>query len=77
MAIALELLLTPGWTSYNKRIQYQAYDVTSLLKRETMQLVLLSEVDGTERRLHGMIIKFVRQQSCIAPQLEITYADAA
>jgi alpha-L-rhamnosidase len=25
--------LTPGWTSYNKRLQYQAYDVTSLLKK--------------------------------------------
>jgi alpha-L-rhamnosidase len=25
--------LTPGWTSYNKRLQYQAYDVTSLLQR--------------------------------------------
>jgi alpha-L-rhamnosidase len=23
----------PGWTSYNKRLQYQVYDVTSLLKR--------------------------------------------
>jgi len=23
----------PGWTSYNKRMQYQVYDVTSLLKR--------------------------------------------
>lgn len=23
--------LTPGWTNYNKRIQYQAYDVTSML----------------------------------------------
>lgn len=25
-------LFTPGWTSYNKRLQYQAYDVTGLLK---------------------------------------------
>ncbi len=25
--------LTPGWTSYNKRLQYQAYDVTSLLQK--------------------------------------------
>ncbi len=25
-------LLTPGWTSYNKRLQYQTYDITSLLK---------------------------------------------
>lgn len=24
--------LTPGWTSYNKRLQYQAYDVKDLLK---------------------------------------------
>ena len=24
--------LTPGWTSYNKRLQYQAYDVTHLLQ---------------------------------------------
>ena len=24
--------LTPGWTAYQKRLQYQAYDVTSLLK---------------------------------------------
>ena len=23
--------LTPGWTSYNKRLQYQAYDVTAML----------------------------------------------
>ncbi|MBV9961430.1 MAG: family 78 glycoside hydrolase catalytic domain [Parafilimonas sp.] len=25
--------LTPGWTSYNKRLQYQAYDVTTLLAK--------------------------------------------
>jgi alpha-L-rhamnosidase len=25
-------LFTPGWTSYGKRLQYQAYDVTALLK---------------------------------------------
>ncbi len=24
-------VLTPGWTDYNKRVQYQVYDVTSLL----------------------------------------------
>jgi alpha-L-rhamnosidase len=26
-------VLAPGWTSYNKRLQYQTYDVTSLLKK--------------------------------------------
>jgi alpha-L-rhamnosidase len=25
--------LTPGWTSYNKRLQYQVYDVTNLLRK--------------------------------------------
>jgi len=28
-----DAVLTPGWTSYNKRLQYQTYDVTGLLKR--------------------------------------------
>jgi len=27
-------LFTPGWTSYNKRLQYQTYDVTNLLNGE-------------------------------------------
>lgn len=27
--------LTPGWTSYNKRLQYQVFDVTNLLNSET------------------------------------------
>ncbi|MBI9070213.1 MAG: family 78 glycoside hydrolase catalytic domain [Melioribacteraceae bacterium] len=27
-----EQVLTPGWTSYNKRLQYQTYDVTDLVK---------------------------------------------
>ncbi|MEW9053763.1 MAG: family 78 glycoside hydrolase catalytic domain [Neobacillus sp.] len=30
-----EDLLTPGWTSYSKRIQYQTYDVTSFLKKSS------------------------------------------
>ena len=28
-----DAVLTPGWTSYNKRLQYQAYDVTNLIKK--------------------------------------------
>jgi Alpha-L-rhamnosidase N-terminal domain./Bacterial alpha-L-rhamnosidase. len=30
-----DTLFTPGWTSYGKRLQYQTYDVTSLLKEGT------------------------------------------
>ncbi|HEV8084032.1 MAG TPA: glycoside hydrolase family 78 protein [Chitinophagaceae bacterium] len=28
-----DMVLTPGWTSYNKRLQYQVYDVTNLLQQ--------------------------------------------
>ncbi len=28
-----DAFLTPGWTSYNKRLQYQVYDVTGLLQK--------------------------------------------
>ncbi|HXB94768.1 MAG TPA: family 78 glycoside hydrolase catalytic domain [Puia sp.] len=28
-----DAVLTPGWTSYNHRLQYQAYDVTSLVRQ--------------------------------------------
>lgn len=28
-----DFYLTPGWTSYNKRLQYQTYDVTNLLNQ--------------------------------------------
>ena len=28
-----EAYLTPGWTSYNKRLQYQAYDVTDMIRQ--------------------------------------------
>jgi alpha-L-rhamnosidase len=28
-----DAVLTPGWTSYSKRLQYQTYDVTTLLKK--------------------------------------------
>jgi alpha-L-rhamnosidase len=29
-----DAFLTPGWTSYNKRLQYQVYDVTNLLQKK-------------------------------------------
>ncbi|WP_077619355.1 alpha-L-rhamnosidase [Bacillus sinesaloumensis] len=38
-----EDLLTPGWTSYSKRIQYQTYDVTSQLEKDNAIGVLLAD----------------------------------
>ncbi|TCC91570.1 alpha-L-rhamnosidase [Pedobacter frigiditerrae] len=41
-------LFTPGWTSYNKRLQYQTYDVSSLLKKGT-NATLVTLGDGWYR----------------------------
>jgi alpha-L-rhamnosidase len=36
-------LFTPGWTSYNKRIQYQTYDVTSMLQEQNTMGAMLGD----------------------------------
>ena len=36
-----EFVLAPGWTSYNKRLQYQCYDVTGLLQADNTLTVTL------------------------------------
>ncbi|MDO4274979.1 MAG: family 78 glycoside hydrolase catalytic domain [Eubacteriales bacterium] len=38
-----EYILAPGWTAYEKRLQYQQYDVTELLKAENELSVLVGK----------------------------------
>lgn len=69
-------MLTPGWTSYNKQLQYQIYDVTSLLKTGDNAIgVMLG--DGwyrgnlaweAKRNIYG-------EKLGLLLQLEITYKD--
>src|SRR5690606_31792213 len=73
-----DAVLTPGWTSYNKRLQYQVYDVTGQLKNgENATGVMLA--DGWYRGNIG----FSRQRNmygndvALLYQLEITYADGS
>jgi alpha-L-rhamnosidase len=69
-------LMTPGWTSYNRRLQYQTYDVTNLLKagRNAMGAVL---GDGWYRGVIGFAGAHDRYGSRLALlcQLEVTYQD--
>ena len=69
-------LFTPGWTSYGKRLQYQTYDVTALLKpgrqrdrRDARRRLVprLSRVEGPAERL--------RRALGLLCQLRIEYAD--
>ena len=70
--------LTPGWTSYNKRLQYQIYDVTSLLKTGENAIGVTIGSGwyrtplgwGTNRNLYG-------SKTALLLQLEINYADGS
>ncbi|HEY8660959.1 MAG TPA: family 78 glycoside hydrolase catalytic domain [Hanamia sp.] len=68
--------LTPGWTSYNKRLQYQVYDVTNLLKNGSNAIgVTLGSgwyrghlAWGGNKNIYGKDISLLLQ-------LAITYSD--
>jgi alpha-L-rhamnosidase len=70
--------LTPGWTSYNKRLQYQVYDVTDLVKNGTNAMgVTLGNgwyrgyiAWGGNKNSYGKDISLLFQ-------LDITYSDGS
>lgn len=67
---------SPGWTTYQKRLQYQVYDVTKLLKQgENKSLVAVG--DGWYRGFLQWSGKrnFYGKEVGLLYQLEITYAD--
>ncbi|PWT72559.1 MAG: alpha-L-rhamnosidase [Bacteroidetes bacterium] len=70
--------LTPGWTSYNKRLQYQVYDVTPLLKQgdNAMGVTLGS---GWYRGYIGFTNNrnFYGHELALLVQLEINYSDGS
>ena len=66
--------MTPGWTNYNKRLQYFTYDVTNMLSRESDLIVGVgngwySSRGGFPESKHGM---YGTHPALIAA-LEITY----
>ena len=70
-----DFILAPGMTDYRKRIQYQTYDVTSLLKKENTLEIRLA--DGWFRgsvAAYGVTNVFGTQTSVMA-QLELTLSD--
>ncbi len=71
-------LFTPGWTSYNQRVQYQTYDITPLLRpgRNAAGAVL---GDGWFRGRMGWFADKDRHvyggQVALRAQIVVTYAD--
>ncbi len=68
-------LFTPGWTSYNKRIQYQTYDVTSLLQSKNSMGAILG--DGWYRGNIGWQNQhnYYGEKLALIAQLHVVYND--
>ncbi len=68
-------LFTPGWTSYKSRIQYQTYDVTSLLGQQNALGAIVG--DGWYRGNIGFQAQrsYYGDKSALLAQLEIRFAD--
>jgi alpha-L-rhamnosidase len=73
-----DAFLTPGWTSYNKRLQYQVYDVTKYIKKGENALGVnigsgwyrTNLAWNNNRNIYGKKIGLLEQ-------LEIIYADGS
>ena len=70
-------LFTPGWTSYNKRLQYQTYDVTDMLQKENAVGVVLG--DGWYRGNIGWVAAngYYGDELSLLFQLKIDYTDGS
>ena len=69
-------LFTPGWTSYNRRLQYQTYDVTALLHPGANAIAAMLG-DGWYRGYLGFFGQrnIYGQRLALRLQLDITYQD--
>jgi alpha-L-rhamnosidase len=70
--------LTPGWTSYNKRLQYQQYDVTGLLT-SGRNAIGISAGSGWYRGYIGFQNQhnFYGKDIAVLFQLQIRYSDGS
>ena len=77
-----EACLTPGYTDYNKRIQYQTFDVTQQLKKQQTQgeIVITAQLaDGWYRGSvggHGLCCQYGDTTKLLV-QMEIGYEDGS
>ena len=68
-------VLAPDWTDYRKRVRYQAYDVTVLLKPGDNALGALLANGWFSGRIGNGANQFFGKVPALLAQLEVTYAD--
>ncbi len=78
-AVVGDQIMAPGWTVYSKRLRYQTYDVTAMLREGANALgAIVGEgwyrgrlgYGGGQRNIYG-------EHAGLLAQLEITYADGS
>lgn len=71
-------VLTPGWTSYNKRLQYQTFDITALLSKGNNAIGAVLG-DGWYRGYSSWDMRrnFYGSQLALLLQIHITYSDGS
>ena len=73
-----DAFLTPGWTSYKNRLQYQAYDVTDLLK-DGANAIGITLGNGWYRGIIGFAdnINVYGKDIALLCQIDIAYSDGS
>ncbi|MBQ8309689.1 MAG: family 78 glycoside hydrolase catalytic domain [Clostridia bacterium] len=71
-----DAVLTPGWTTYKRRVQYQTYDVTALLSDENRISVSVGNAWAVGTIGIGGNRYYYKNTSLIA-SLDVTYADGS
>ena len=70
-------VLAPDWTDYRKRVRYQAYDVTTLLKQGDNAVGALLANGWFSGRIGNGANQFFGKVPALLTQLEVTYADGS
>lgn len=68
-------LFTPGWTSYNKRLQYQTYDVTAMLQKNNAIGAVLGDGWYRGNIAWGGQHSYYGDKLALLLQLKIDYTD--
>jgi alpha-L-rhamnosidase len=68
-------LLAPDWTDYRKRVRYQAYDVTAMLKKGDNAIGAMIANGWFSGKIGNGAKQFYGKVPALLAQLEVTYAD--
>jgi alpha-L-rhamnosidase len=68
-------ILAPDWTDYRKRVRYQTYDVTGLLKQGDNAVAVLLGNGWYSGHIGNHGYQFYGKVPALLAQLEVTYAD--